>query len=305
MNTNTNANAQQKREQYQSQMRVIGYYLESLKNNYEEMRLEDFQLLSSQVTRTLQDASMNLNIQFLEPEHLVEVLEPLVEPEPEPLVELEPEPLVELEPEPLVEPEPEPLVGVQIQGTRLFQTPPSTPRDAPTVLHNVSQYNVTTIRGTPNMNELLFNEEIMDLLSHDEPMTLNELNDDGEDSDSYSDSDSSYQEYISIKTKPKLMTKCFSKKDGLEKSIECIICTEEYNLHHTLTLGCGHEFCKECVCDHFHHSVENQPYSTFYACPICRADVKQVRVNYTRMDARDKPDLMNGHLVRELKTWCR
>ena len=273
MNTNTNANAQQKREQYQSQMRVIGYYLESLKNNYEEMRLEDFQLLSSQVTRTLQDASMNLNIQFLE-------LEPLVEPEP----------LVELEP----------LVAVQIQGTRLFQTPPSTPRDAPTVLHNVSQYNVTTIRGTPNMNELLFNEEIMDLLSHDEPMTLNELNDDGEDSDSDSDSDSSYQEYISIKTKPKLMTKCFSKKDGLEKSIECIICTEEYNLHHTLTLGCGHEFCKECVCDHFHHSVENQPYSTFYACPICRADVKQVRVNYTRMDARDKPDLMNGHLVREL-----
>ena len=61
MNTNTNANAQQKREQYQSQMRVIGYYLDSLKNNYEEMRLEDFQLLSSQVTRTLQDASMNLN----------------------------------------------------------------------------------------------------------------------------------------------------------------------------------------------------------------------------------------------------
>lgn len=236
-------NAQQRKETYESNMRVIGYYYNTLKNNYEDMRIEDFNELSEGINRLLQSASMNLSIREIEIEDL-------------------------------------------------------------TLPRNQSEANVTTTRGS----------QMIDLSGHDDlPMTLSELEDEPDDTDSQEEDNSSvyfmddqeYQDYISIKNKPTLKTKCFSNKVGREKKCECVICCEEYSLHNVLTFGCGHEFCKECVCDHFHHSVENQPYKKFYSCPICRADVKQVRVNYSKLNAKSKEELMCGQLVTEMKTWCK
>jgi hypothetical protein len=279
-------NAQQS---YQDNMILIGYLYNTLKENYSTMPVEHFQALSGTITRLLQDSSELL---------------PSANPEPRP------------------NPAPEPIQRFSIFQPRdnsifqprnnnsseenemetlynPFQTPPRAHQslEPPPIERNPSQSNVTMTRG----------ENVIDLsLSNDLPMSLEELEDDDDDSSNFiMDDTDDYQEYISNKTKPKLTTKCFSMKEGREKVCECVICCEEHNLHQTLTLGCGHEFCKECVCDHFHHSVTNQPYKRFYACPICRADVKQVRVNYSKMNAKDKRELMAGPLVTYMKTWCK
>jgi hypothetical protein len=114
-----------------------------------------------------------------------------------------------------------------------------------------------------------------------------------------------YQEYIQFKKKPRLTTKCFSIKDGREKLTECSICFEEHSLRNTLTFGCGHEFCNTCACDHFHFSVTNQPYKRHYTCPTCRVDVKRVRVNYSKLDAKNKQELLdNDELTYNIKVYC-
>jgi hypothetical protein len=125
------------------------------------------------------------------------------------------------------------------------------------------------------------------------------------DSDSYYNSEE-YQEYIQFKHKPRLTTKCFSVKDGRNKLTECAVCFEEYTLRNTLTFGCGHEFCKDCVCNHFHFSVTNQPYNRHYDCPTCRANVKKVRVNYSKLDAKNKLELLdNDVLTYDIQLYCR
>ena len=258
-------NAQQS---YESNMRVIGYLYNTLKDNYGTMQVEDYNELSGQISRLFQQSRDLL---------------PSANPEPEPIQHRRY------------------TLRTEIDTQNAFQTPPPAQQslEPPPIERNPSQSNVTMTRG----------ENVIDLsLPDDMPMTLAELDDDYDDdnsSDFMVESSEEYQEYIGYKTKPKLTTKCFSKKEGREKSCECVICCEEHNLHQTLTLGCGHEFCKECVCDHFHYSVENQPYQRFYACPICRADVKQVRVNYSKMNAKDKGELMTGPLVTQMKTWCK
>jgi hypothetical protein len=263
-------------ESYESNMRVIGYLYNTLKDNYGTMQVEDYNELSGQISRLFQQSR-------------------------------------DLLPSANAEPEPEPIqhrrytlldrVRTERETQNAFQTPPPAQQSLEPlpIERNPSQSNVTMTRG----------ENVVDLsLSDDMPMTLADLEGDDDNSSDFNSSDfmienEEYQDYIDYKTKPKLTTKCFSMKEGREKECECVICGDEHNLHQTLTLGCGHEFCKECVCDHFHHSVENQPYKRFYACPICRADVKQVRVNYSKMNARDKRELMAGPLVTQMKTWCK
>ena len=269
-------NAQQS---YESNMRVIGYLYNTLKDNYGTMQVEDFNELSGQISRLFQQ-SCDL----------------LPSANPEPRSEPEPEP----EPEPAQHTQYAPFNRVRSEmGTQnAFHTPPPAQQsqEPPPIERNRSQWNVTMTRGS----------NIVDLsLPDDLPMTMEELNDDENDDDWAMDDTEEYQDYISYKIKPKLTTKCFTKKEGREKTSECVICCEEYDLHQTLTLGCGHDFCKECVCDHFHHSVENQPYKRFYACPICRADVKQVRVNYSKINAKHKGEIMASPLVNHLKTWCK
>ena len=280
-------NAQQS---YESNMRVIGYLYNTLKDNYGTMQVDDYNELSGQISRLFQQSCELL---------------PSANPEPNP----EPEPIHQFRRYTLfdrVRTEMEIFnhVRTEMETQNSFQTPPPARQslDPPPIERNPSQSNVTMTRG----------ENVIDLsLPDDMPMTIAELYDDDDDDDDDNssnfmiESSEEYQDYIAYKTKPKLTTKCFSKKEGREKACECVICCEEHNLHQTLTLGCGHEFCKECVCDHFHHSVENQPYKRFYACPICRADVKQVRVNYSKMNAKDKGELMTGPLVTQMKNWCK
>lgn len=270
-------NAQQS---YESNMRVIGYLYNTLKDNYGTMQVDDYNELSGQISRLFQQ-SRDL----------------LPSANPEPQVEPEPEPIHQFRRYTLFD-----RVRDSIDTQNAFQTPPPAQQslEPPPIERNPSQSNVTMTRG----------ENVIDLsLPDDMPMTLAELEDDDDDDDNSSDfmveNSEEYQEYIGYKTKPKLTTKCFSMKEGREKACECVICCEEHNLHQTLTLGCGHEFCKECVFDHFHYSVENQPYKRFYACPICRADVKQVRVNYSKMNAKGKGELMTGPLVTQMKIWCK
>ena len=252
---------------YESNMRVIGYLYNNIKDNYGTMQLEDFNELSGQISRLFQQSSELL-------------------PSSNRAIETEME--MEMETE---------------FRNSLFDTPPQAEQslNPPPIVRNQSQSNVTMTRG----------ENVIDLSLQDElPMTLAELDDvyDSSDDDSSNyiiESSDEYQDYIGYKNKPKLTTKCFSKKEGREKVIECSICFEEHTLHQTLTLNCDHEFCKECVCNHFHFSVENQPYKKFYGCPNCRTDVKQVRVNYSKIDAKDKGELMAGQLVTQLKHWCK
>jgi len=280
-------NAQQS---YESNMRVIGYLYNTLKDNYGTMQVDDYNELSGQISRLFQQSCELL---------------PSANPEPNP----EPEPIHPFRRYTLfdrVRTEMEIFnhVRTEMETQNSFQTPPPARQslDPPPIERNPSQSNVTMTRG----------ENVIDLsLPDDMPMTIAELYDDDDDDDDDNssnfmiESSEEYQDYIAYKTKPKLTTKCFSKKEGREKACECLICCEEHNIHQTLTLGCGHEFCKECVCSHFHFSVENQPYKRFYACPICRADVKQVRVNYSKMNAKDKGELMTGPLVTQMKTWCK
>ena len=140
----------------------------------------------------------------------------------------------------------------------------------------------------------------------DEPMTLAELmdNDEEDDNSSVYNSEQDYQDYIGYKRKPKLNAKCHSKKDAREKSVECTVCYDTFNLHNVVTLGCNHEFCVECVQSHFHASIENQPYQRHYACPICRESVKKVSLNYSKFNAKNKEEIMQGQIATELKVYC-
>jgi hypothetical protein len=284
-------------QSYDSNMRVIGYLYNTLRDDYGTMEVEDFNELSGQINRLFQQSCELL-------------------PSANPEVEVEAEVVVEEVTEPIqsrrytlfdrVRAEMDNFnhVRTDMETQNAFQTPPPAQQsvDPPPIESNPSQSNVTMTRG----------ENVIDLSFQDDmPMELEEL-DNPDDSSALSvedewllESSDEYQEYLAVKTKPKLTSKFFSIKEGREKTSECIICCEEHNLHQTLTLGCGHEFCKMCVCDHFHHSVENQPYKRFYACPICRADVKQVRVNYSKMNAAHKTALMSGPLVTYMKTWCK
>ena len=255
-------NAQQS---YESNMRVIGYLYNTLKDNYGTMQVEDYDELSGQISRLFQQSRDLL---------------PYANPEPEPTQYTRHS------------------VRNEMETQNAFGTPPPAQQslEPPPIERNQSQSNVTMTRGT-NVIDLSFHEDL--------PMSIAELDNDGDDSSNFiMDGTQEYQDYIGNKKKPKLTTKLFSKKKGQEKACECGICREEYNLHQILTLGCGHEFCEDCVCDHFHFSVQNQPHKEFYACPICRADVKQVRVNYSRINVKHKEELMNSRLVTQMKIWC-
>jgi hypothetical protein len=270
-------------QSYESNMRVIGYLFKNIKDNYDTMYVEDFNEFTSQINRLFQQSR-----------------------------ELLPSVNHELESEPIQSRRNE------TETQNAFQQSVDSFPDELNHAPNLSQqdlFNVTMTRGE-HINDLSFQESmpmILTELDDDENADVPELVDDDDDSSNFtiendpnmSENNEEYQEYISYKVRPKLATKCFTTKTGRERTHECIICCDEYNIHQTLTLGCGHEFCKSCVCDHFHFSVENQPYNRFYECPICRNKVTRVRVNYSKLNAKDKNELMSGPLVKQMKTWCK
>jgi len=262
-------NAQERMNTYGSNMRVIGYLFNSVKDNYSEMNVEDFQSLTGEITRLFQASAELLPSANMEPEPIIFAQQP---GDPLPLER-------------------------NLNETNITMTRGSSDDLLRT---DVTTRYLTSFAGDddyPTDEELRENN-----LTRDRPEVVNLLDQHEDDTSSTTSED--YQDYISYKKKPRLTAKCFSNKDGREKSTECAICFEEHSLKNTLTFGCGHEFCNECVCDHFHFSVTNQPYKKFYACPTCRNDVKKVRVNYSKNDAKNKEDLMTKIMTYEIRTYC-
>ena len=231
-------------QSYESNMRVIGYLYNTLKDNYGTIQLEDFNRISLGITSLL-DVSQTILASF------TQTMTPIMGLRNESIIRQNAR-----------------------RNAHLIQSPPPTQQ---------------TINHSPIVLNYSDEEEYDD--------------DDDEYEEFYSEEE--IMEYYSSKVKPKLTTKFFSKKEYQGKTSECVICFKEYEVHDRLTFGCGHEFCKDCVCHHFHHSVKNQPDNLFYSCPICRADVKQVRVNYTKMNAKNKKELMDGALVNQMMYFCK
>ncbi|XP_064414387.1 zinc-binding protein A33-like [Latimeria chalumnae] len=65
-----------------------------------------------------------------------------------------------------------------------------------------------------------------------------------------------------------------SSTGGLEDEMTCSVCQELFK--DPVTLSCGHNFCRECVCEYWKEK-------TSQSCPICRADsaISDLKINYT------------------------
>ena len=202
--------------------------------------------------------------------------------------------------------EAENLLSVPEETTSIFQTPPRNQQSFDPPILQRNQSNITMTRGSSN----IVIESVVphfDLTGNDRPMTMADLDDEfigTEDDDEYVFNDEEYQQYIRNKFRPKLTTKCHTIKEGRETTNECEICCDQYSFHNTVTLGCGHGLCKTCISEHFHHSIENQPYKLYYACPYCRDDIKKVVVNYSTLNAKNRKAVMETQIVKHLKIWC-
>lgn len=260
-------NTQERMDSYGSNMRVIGYLFNSIKENYREITIEDFQSLTGEISRLFQASAELLPNGNVGPElHMVST--PTITPHPN-------------SPPPLER-------NLDESNITLRRTTNIGGRQLPLA-------TVVRVPEVPGVTRPRLNN----IAENDMEMVFSDLED-----DILSTTSEDYQDTIRFKTRPKLTTKCFSNKDGREKSTECAICFEVNPLNNTLTFGCGHEFCNECVCDHFHFSVTNQPYKRSYVCPTCRCDVKKVRVNYSKNDAKNKEDLMTKNMTYEIRTYC-
>nr|XP_006012745.1 PREDICTED: tripartite motif-containing protein 35-like isoform X1 [Latimeria chalumnae] len=65
-----------------------------------------------------------------------------------------------------------------------------------------------------------------------------------------------------------------SSTGGLEDEMSCCVCQELFK--DPVTLRCGHNFCRECVCEYWKEK-------TSQSCPICRVDsaFSDLKINYT------------------------
>ncbi|XP_064414249.1 E3 ubiquitin-protein ligase TRIM39-like [Latimeria chalumnae] len=62
--------------------------------------------------------------------------------------------------------------------------------------------------------------------------------------------------------------------EGLEDEMSCSVCQELFK--DPVTLRCGHNFCRECLCEYWKEKISQ-------LCPICRADsaITDLKTNYT------------------------
>ena len=253
-------NSQERKESYESKMRVIGYLYNTLKDNYDAMRPEDFISLREEINKLLHEAGN--------------------------------------------------LLTITEESTSIFQTPPHAQQSLHPPIIQRNQSNITMTRGSTNIT-IESVVPLVDLTDNDQPMTITELDDeivgidhDDNEDDDFVFNDEEYQQYIRNKFRPKLTTKCHTIKQGREQVNECEICCEEYSYHNTVTLGCGHNLCKTCISEHFHHSIENQPYQLYYGCPYCRDRIKKVIINYSSLNAKNRAAALNTQVAVQLKTWC-
>jgi hypothetical protein len=271
-------NTEQRRQFYLTKMRLIESHMQTLLGNFDAITREDYQMISQEITRLLQVAETCVNYDPMlnnvvltrgnggsNNYNLWDVANFPQTDQPMTISEF----------------------GVEEDDLLVEDDPPI----------SLSEFDATSLVEEDDLASLLVED--------DSPMTVSEFNatslveadvivDDGE-----------YQEYISNKIRPRLTAKSYSKKETTETVTMCSICMERNGLPDMVTLNCGHEFCIQCVCLHFHHSVENQPYQKFYGCLMCRSKVTRVRVNYSRTTAKTVYELMNGLYIPDfLKILC-
>uniref|UniRef100_H3AF27 Tripartite motif containing 35 n=1 Tax=Latimeria chalumnae TaxID=7897 RepID=H3AF27_LATCH len=84
---------------------------------------------------------------------------------------------------------------------------------------------------------------------------------------------------------------------GLEDEMTCSVCQELFK--DPVTLRCGHNFCRECVCEYWKGK-------TSQSCPICRADsaTSDLITNYTLRNIMDTYKKEGKKPKEESKPMC-
>jgi hypothetical protein len=308
---------EQKKQSYLTKMRLIESHMKTLLENFDAITREDYQMISGEIARLLQVAESCVNIDPMldnvtmvrgNPDSNNYNLWNMPQNEPQ-LIDLS-----EFNANTNTLGENEQLMTGTVYEfddlDSLFDDDLASSFDDYMVESDqpmtVSELDATSL--VQNDQPMTVSElDATSLVQDDQPMTVSEL-----DATSLVEGitefgcEEEYQEYISNKIRPRLTAKSYSKKDTIETIITCTICMEENDLPSMVTLNCEHTFCTNCICMHFHHSVETQPYQQHYGCPLCRAKVTKVRVNYSRYIAKNVDELMNGLYVPDfLKILCK
>jgi hypothetical protein len=115
--------------------------------------------------------------------------------------------------------------------------------------------------------------------------------------------------------RPLLKSSQIKKKDvNLIEDLECKICYDTTDINKRCILNCSHSLCIDCVNSHMNSTNERQSTTTqsatHYSCPICRANIMEITVNYvvSRSKKEDKSfskkDLTSSKTYKELQTKC-
>ena len=70
-----------------------------------------------------------------------------------------------------------------------------------------------------------------------------------------------------------IKTEILTNQYNMEEKCECTICYDEHEKNKFIKLGCGHEFCKDCV----KKSLQNEERET-PCCAFCRSDIKKLEL---------------------------
>ena len=116
--------------------------------------------------------------------------------------------------------------------------------------------------------------------------------------------------------RPLLKSLQIKKKDvNMIEDLECKICYDTTDINTRCILNCSHSLCIDCVNSHMNstderQSTATQSTATHYSCPICRANIMEITVNYvvSRSKKEDKSfskkDLTSSKTYKELQTKC-
>lgn len=104
--------------------------------------------------------------------------------------------------------------------------------------------------------------------------------------------------------KPTIVSKRYANKDIPSDKIECFYCAEDVDFHHNIVFQCGHKMCNGCTYNHMRSTMLNATNGRPFNCPECRAQIKEVTINYTKNEGK-KNDILNGPVATSLRPFCR
>ena len=76
----------------------------------------------------------------------------------------------------------------------------------------------------------------------------------------------------------KVINAHFAREEEMEEDVDCAICTESQTQRRLTRMGCGHEYCVDCLCALV---STNKDKTTTLGCPMCRSQIKKVSTNST------------------------